>query len=270
MSGNNNAHKILDYFLLKIERCIQKYMSLEQTMNDLYEHDQIPHHITKAIWEQLERDIPEFFNRYKKLCELVRQIAMFNELLSQQRDLMQEFTATAPPVTELHKPNDDHQDQIHEEWFDSSDFVFGDDDSFSSFDFMDSFGATDDSIASLIDQSTFPATTHSDPSTSFAATPQSDPPASNGLRYDIDCDAFGVGTSSLVTLACDPSGDNKVMEHWVDLIGPGSGWAIYWPAHSKSGVENRRRLREAGFTEQRSPPAFDGGRITGRCLPSPL
>ncbi|XP_023632603.1 uncharacterized protein LOC17897268 [Capsella rubella] len=163
-------------------------MSLEQTMNDLYEHDQIPHHITKAIWEQLERDIPEFFNRYKKLCELVRQIAMFNELLSQQRDLMQEFTATAPPVTELHKPNDDHQDQIHEEWFDSSDFVFGDDDSFSSFDFMDSFGATDDSIASLIDQSTFPATTHSDPSTSFAATPQSDPPASNGLRYDIDCD----------------------------------------------------------------------------------
>ncbi|CAH8392342.1 unnamed protein product [Eruca vesicaria subsp. sativa] len=26
----------------------------------------------------------------------------------------------------------------------------------------------------------------------------------------------------------------------------------------------RRRLREAGFTEQRPPPAFDGGRITGR------
>ncbi|KAF8084381.1 hypothetical protein N665_0720s0015 [Sinapis alba] len=32
----------------------------------------------------------------------------------------------------------------------------------------------------------------------------------------------------------------------------------------------RRRLREAGFTEQRPPPAFDGGRITGRCLSSPL
>ncbi|KAF8045913.1 hypothetical protein N665_4215s0004 [Sinapis alba] len=30
------------------------------------------------------------------------------------------------------------------------------------------------------------------------------------------------------------------------------------------------RLREAGFTEQRSPPALDGGRITGHCLPSPL
>ncbi|CAE5959767.1 unnamed protein product [Arabidopsis arenosa] len=27
------------------------------------------------------------------------------------------------------------------------------------------------------------------------------------------------------------------MEHWVDLNGPGSGWAFYWPAHSKSGVE---------------------------------
>ncbi|CAF2217462.1 unnamed protein product, partial [Brassica napus] len=35
-------------------------------------------------------------------------------------------------------------------------------------------------------------------------------------------------------------------------------------------VPKRRRLREAGFTEQRPPPAFDGGRITGRCLPSPL
>ncbi|CAG7900567.1 unnamed protein product, partial [Brassica rapa] len=47
----------------------------------------------------------------------------------------------------------------------------------------------------------------------------------------------------------------------------GLGKAIYWSARSKSG---RRRPREAGFTEQRPPPAFDGGRITGRCLPSPL
>jgi hypothetical protein len=32
----------------------------------------------------------------------------------------------------------------------------------------------------------------------------------------------------------------------------------------------RRALREAGFTEQRIPPASNGGRITGRCAPGPL
>ncbi|KAF8096668.1 hypothetical protein N665_0304s0031 [Sinapis alba] len=73
--------------------------------------------------------------------------------------------------------------------------------------------------------------------------------------------------SSLVTRACDPSGDDKMLEHCAELFGPGSGWLSYWSAHSKSGW---RRLREAGFTEQRPPPAFDGGRITGRCLLSPL
>ncbi|XP_050365304.1 NDR1/HIN1-like protein 10 [Argentina anserina] len=31
----------------------------------------------------------------------------------------------------------------------------------------------------------------------------------------------------------------------------------------------RRAMREAGFTEQRLPPAPCGGRITGRCLPDP-
>ncbi|KFK22230.1 hypothetical protein AALP_AAs46287U000100 [Arabis alpina] len=72
-------------------------------------------------------------------------------------------------------------------------------------------------------------------------------------------------TSSLVTLACDPSGDNKVMERWVDLIGLGSGWAVRVTC-----LLEWRRLREAGFTEQRPPPALDGGRITSHGLPSPL
>ena len=31
-----------------------------------------------------------------------------------------------------------------------------------------------------------------------------------------------------------------------------------------------RKLREAGFTEQRLPPAPGSGRITGRCLPVPI
>ncbi|KAL0753032.1 hypothetical protein Bca101_090700 [Brassica carinata] len=55
------------------------------------------------------------------------------------------------------------------------------------------------------------------------------------------------------------------MGHWADLFGPDSdGLSTGLP------IPKRRRLREAGFTEQCPPPAFDGGRITGRCLPSPL
>ncbi|WZZ07884.1 hypothetical protein YC2023_093805 [Brassica napus] len=57
------------------------------------------------------------------------------------------------------------------------------------------------------------------------------------------------------------------MGHWADLFGPDSERLFTGLPGSKSG---RRRPREAGFTEQRPPPAFDGGRITGRCLPSPL
>ncbi|KAH0940701.1 hypothetical protein HID58_000338, partial [Brassica napus] len=71
--------------------------------------------------------------------------------------------------------------------------------------------------------------------------------------------------SSLVTRACDPSGDNKVMGHWTDLFGPDSERLF-----TGLPVPKRRRPREAGFTEQRPPPAFVGGRITGRCLLSPV
>ncbi|KAL0775419.1 hypothetical protein Bca101_040571 [Brassica carinata] len=46
-----------------------------------------------------------------------------------------------------------------------------------------------------------------------------------------------LSTSSSVARACDPCGDYEVMEYWVDLIGPGSGWALFWPAHTKLGVE---------------------------------
>ncbi|KAL0649312.1 hypothetical protein Bca4012_092003 [Brassica carinata] len=57
------------------------------------------------------------------------------------------------------------------------------------------------------------------------------------------------------------------MGHWADLFGPDSdGLSTGLPIPSRE----RRRLREAGFTEQCPPPAFDGGRITGQCLPSPL
>jgi hypothetical protein len=34
------------------------------------------------------------------------------------------------------------------------------------------------------------------------------------------------------------------MGRWVDLIGPGSGWAIFWPAHSKKN-NNTKQKRKA-------------------------
>ncbi|KAL0665812.1 hypothetical protein Bca4012_028516 [Brassica carinata] len=55
------------------------------------------------------------------------------------------------------------------------------------------------------------------------------------------------------------------MGRWVDLIGPGLVGLIMACPFQVWG-----RLREAGFTEQRTPPALDGGRITGLRLPSPL
>jgi len=58
-------------------------------------------------------------------------------------------------------------------------------------------------------------------------------------------------TSNSVTRACDPSGDNKGMGRWVDLIGPGSGWAIFWPAHSKLGVEAWASSEGSGLMSSR-------------------
>jgi hypothetical protein len=57
--------------------------------------------------------------------------------------------------------------------------------------------------------------------------------------------------SNSVTRACDPSGDNKGMGRWVDLIGPGSGWAIFWPAHSKLGVEAWASSEGSGLMSSR-------------------
>ena len=45
---------------------------------------------------------------------------------------------------------------------------------------------------------------------------------------------------------------------WVVIL---VGWAEAW----LTGLLKWREPREAGFTEQRKPPALDGGRTTGRC-----
>ncbi|KAF7810204.1 hypothetical protein G2W53_036947 [Senna tora] len=71
-----------------------------------------------------------------------------------------------------------------------------------------------------------------------------------------------MASPSLLTLACDPSGGTKVLE--LGLGFTWLGWAL------GSWFLNRRAPREAGFTEQRKPPAHDSGGITGCGSPSPL
>ncbi|CAL9218300.1 unnamed protein product [Arabidopsis halleri] len=210
MSRNQNILITIDYVKEKIEWCIQKYMSLEQTMTYLYDHDHILHHITATIWEHLQRESPNFFNEYNKRCKLTSQIAKFNDLLAQQKDRMQQLKlidlSTSAPVTKLQKPNDHHddQDQVHDQWFESDDFA----------DIEDDFTDIEDAFPFLIDPVAAPVTKLQKPNdqdqicdqwinndlasieetiSSFidpsplAETPHSDPPTT-GLQYDIDSD----------------------------------------------------------------------------------
>ncbi|KAI6702778.1 hypothetical protein NL676_011914 [Syzygium grande] len=82
---------------------------------------------------------------------------------------------------------------------------------------------------------------------------------------------------SSVARACDPSGGNSVVEHGSGSCGSGpvrlysgppvpsrelihAGRTKAWAAW----ILKRRGPRQAGFTEQRRPPAPGSGRITGR------
>ncbi|MBA0847525.1 hypothetical protein Goshw_019240 [Gossypium schwendimanii] len=82
---------------------------------------------------------------------------------------------------------------------------------------------------------------------------------------------------SLVTQACNLSGGIKVMEHGFDSFSwIHRGLPLNCPFQAESwagGIERkfrfswfleRRVLREAGFTEQRSSPALGSGRITSQ------
>ncbi|CAF2138691.1 unnamed protein product, partial [Brassica napus] len=83
------------------------------------------------------------------------------------------------------------------------------------------------------------------------------------------------------TRVCDPCGDNKMVEHW---LGPpvGSVWHLLdRPVQAESDPfvlgegltqavpKEGRAMREAGFTEQRSPPSLGSGRITDQSLSDP-
>ncbi|CAL9232303.1 unnamed protein product, partial [Arabidopsis halleri] len=76
-----------------IETCIQKYMSFEETVTYLQDNHMISHHLTKPIWEQVQKESPEFFNKYHLKRELARHITMFNSLLGKQVSLMVEHGA---------------------------------------------------------------------------------------------------------------------------------------------------------------------------------
>ncbi|AEC06178.1 Plant protein 1589 of unknown function [Arabidopsis thaliana] len=53
-------------------------MSLEETETYVEDNHKISHHLTKPIWEQLQKESPEFFKKYYFLCELARQIVSFS------------------------------------------------------------------------------------------------------------------------------------------------------------------------------------------------
>ncbi|KAG2304998.1 hypothetical protein Bca52824_033649 [Brassica carinata] len=109
-------------------------MSLEQTITYLHENYYIDHVITSSIWEILQKDNPDFFKEYNKRCEVARQIATFNDLLSQQVDLMHKLReielSHVAPVTQLQQPIDQlhhhlhHQDHIYDQWIASNDFAY--------------------------------------------------------------------------------------------------------------------------------------------------
>ena len=87
---------------------------------------------------------------------------------------------------------------------------------------------------------------------------------------------------SSVAWACNLCRGTKVMELWFNSTGrvrggyqlacpfQAKGWAMWLGRRLwVSWFLEWRELREAGFTEQRLPPAPGSGRITGWCLPVP-
>ncbi|KAL9831354.1 putative angiotensin-converting enzyme 2 [Arabidopsis thaliana] len=89
-SLSRNVSETIDKVKNLIETCIYKYMSLEETVTYLEDNHKISHHLTITIWEQLQKESPEFFKKYYFHCELARQIEMFNIFLGKQVSLMVE------------------------------------------------------------------------------------------------------------------------------------------------------------------------------------
>ncbi|XP_024004228.1 uncharacterized protein LOC18027739 [Eutrema salsugineum] len=83
-----NALESKDYVKNKIESCIQKYMDVDETADYLQKNEQISPNLTKSIWEQLQRESPDFFKNYILRCRVARQLKMFNDMLAKHVSVM--------------------------------------------------------------------------------------------------------------------------------------------------------------------------------------
>ncbi|ESQ52850.1 hypothetical protein EUTSA_v10016826mg [Eutrema salsugineum] len=140
-----NALESKDYVKNKIESCIQKYMDVDETADYLQKNEQISPNLTKSIWEQLQRESPDFFKNYILRCRVARQLKMFNDMLAKHVSVMFEhgdldicgaspyttkasFASSALPdangssVTQLQIPYDP-QNQLHQ-WSTSNDLAY--------------------------------------------------------------------------------------------------------------------------------------------------
>ncbi|CAD7699647.1 unnamed protein product [Ostreobium quekettii] len=74
-----------------IERCLQAYMPKLEVVKTLQEQYNIEPRFTTLVWQQLERENPEFFWAYYLRLKLKDQIVLFNHLLVQQHQMVQKL-----------------------------------------------------------------------------------------------------------------------------------------------------------------------------------
>lgn len=72
-----------------IEKCLQNYMSREEVISTLAKRSNIPTLFTSLVLQQLEQQNPEFFWMYYLRLKLKDQIELFNYLLDQQNQMVE-------------------------------------------------------------------------------------------------------------------------------------------------------------------------------------
>lgn len=77
-----------------IERCLQLHMNRDEVVNTLSSRARIAPGVTMLVWERLEEQNADFFRAYYVRLKLKTQILLFNQLLEQQANLMNQ---PAPP-----------------------------------------------------------------------------------------------------------------------------------------------------------------------------
>ncbi|CAL9236448.1 unnamed protein product [Arabidopsis halleri] len=224
-SCSRNLSQTIDTIKNIIETCIQKYMSLEETVTYLHDNHKINHHLTKPIWDHLQKESPEFFNKYHLKRELARHITMYNSLLGKQVSLMVEYGALDINIAPSAVKNFLHQDPEGAHLLKKlantpSNRSKVSPSSVAMLVLNDTNGPTGTNLGAP----TVPPTANDQwlpytnpPCTNLGAP--TDAPAANDQRL--------TDTNPALTRACDPSRENRVMGRWVDLIGPGSRDGLY-------------------------------------------